>query len=92
LPRPPSPQDENNYWAFVYNVYTKPDHRGRGLARRIMETIHAWCRARGLKTVALNASEFGLYMTIGHQQPTFLKQPEMIKTCRLPCLTATNLN
>ncbi len=76
LPRPPSPQDENHYWAFVYNVYTEPDHRGRGLAHRIMETIHAWCRVRGLKTVALNASEFGrsLYESMGYQpNPAFLK-------------------
>jgi GNAT superfamily N-acetyltransferase len=60
----------------VYNVYTEPAHRGRGLARRIMETIHSWCRAQGLKTVALNASEFGrpLYESMGYQpNPAFLK-------------------
>jgi hypothetical protein len=40
-----------------------------------METIHAWCRARGLKTVALSASEFGrpLYEAMGYQpSPTLL--------------------
>ncbi len=75
LPRPPSPEDLNSHWAFVYNVYTEPAHRRRGLARRIMETIHAWCRARGLKTVALNASGFGrpLYEALGYQpNPTLL--------------------
>lgn len=69
LPRPPSPPDLNEQWAFVYNVYTEPSHRRQGLARRLMEIIHAWCRERGLKTVGLNASEFGrsLYESLGYQ-------------------------
>ncbi|MBI1878726.1 MAG: GNAT family N-acetyltransferase [Chloroflexi bacterium] len=56
-------------WAFVYNVYTEPPHRRQGLARRLMETIHQWCRERGLKFVGLNASEFGrpLYEALGYQ-------------------------
>ncbi|HXV98247.1 MAG TPA: GNAT family N-acetyltransferase [Anaerolineae bacterium] len=69
LPRPPSPQDFNEQWAFVYNVYTEPAHRRQGLARQIMETIHHWCRQRGLKTVGLSASEFGqpLYEALGYR-------------------------
>jgi GNAT superfamily N-acetyltransferase len=69
LPRPPSPQDFNEQWAFVYNVYTEPAHRRQGLARQIMETIHHWCRQRGLKTVGLSASEFGkpLYRALGYR-------------------------
>lgn len=69
LPRPPSPQDFNEQWAFVYNVYTEPPHRRQGLARQIMETIHHWCRQRGLKTVGLSASEFGkpLYQALGYR-------------------------
>jgi len=42
--------------AFVYNVYTEPAHRRQGLARRLMETIHAWCAADGVGAVALNAA------------------------------------
>jgi GNAT superfamily N-acetyltransferase len=69
LPRPPSPPDLNEQWAFVYNVYTEPSHRRQGLARQLMEAIHDWCRERGLKTVGLNASDFGrpLYKTLGYQ-------------------------
>lgn len=69
LPRPPSPQDLSDHLAFIYNVYTEPSHRRRGLARLIMETMHDWCRARGLKTIALHASEFGrpLYEALGYQ-------------------------
>ena len=42
--------------AFVYNVYTEPAHRRRGLARLIMDAIHAWCREEGIGSMALNAS------------------------------------
>jgi len=42
--------------AFVYNVYTEPMHRQRGLARRLMDTIHTWCAEHGVGAVALNAA------------------------------------
>lgn len=74
LPRPPSPLDLNEQWAFVYNVYTEPPHRRRGLARQLMSTIHQWCRDRGLKTVGLNASELArpLYESLGYRRPDTL--------------------
>jgi GNAT superfamily N-acetyltransferase len=69
LPWPPGPTDQNREKAYVYNVYTEPAHRRQGLARLIMETIHEWCRARGIRTVALHASEFGrpLYEALGYE-------------------------
>jgi GNAT superfamily N-acetyltransferase len=69
LARPPSPQDLNEQWAFVYNIYTELPHRRQGLAGRLMEIIHDRCRQRGLKTVGLNASEFGrpLYESLGYR-------------------------
>jgi GNAT superfamily N-acetyltransferase len=60
LPWPPSPRDAGDRLAFVYNVYTDAAHRRRGLARLVMDTIHAWCRNEGITSVALNASEDGL--------------------------------
>jgi len=42
--------------AFVYNVYTEPAHRKRGLARRLMDTVHTWCAEHGVGAVALNAA------------------------------------
>jgi len=57
--------------AVVYNVYTEPAHRRQGLARRIMDAIHAWCRDEGIASVALNASADGrpLYESMGYQLP-----------------------
>ena len=54
--------------AFVYNVYTEPAHRRRGLARLLMDAMHAWCRAHGIASMALNASRDGqpLYEVMGY--------------------------
>jgi len=59
IPWPPGPQYAGDRLAFVYNVYTEPSHRRRGLAKVVMETIHGWCRVEGIGSVALNASRDG---------------------------------
>ena len=54
---PPGPRPAaGEHLAFVYNVYTEPDHRNHGLARSVMDAIHAWCKAHGIAAVALNAA------------------------------------
>ena len=69
LPWPPGPHTLTNRIAFVYNVYTEHAHRQRGLARRVMETIHEWCRANRIGAVLLNASQAGqpLYESLGYR-------------------------
>jgi GNAT superfamily N-acetyltransferase len=69
LPWPPGPSYPIDRLAFVYNVYVEPSHRRRGLARLVMEEIHAFCRSHGIRSVALNASEDGrpLYEALGYQ-------------------------
>lgn len=66
---PPGPFYRGSQLAFVYNVYTEPEHRGQGLARRIMDAVHDFCRSRGIESAALNASQFGqpLYESMGYQ-------------------------
>ena len=68
LPWPPGPRYAGDRLAFVYNVYTDAAHRRRGLARLVMDTIHAWCRDAGITSMALNASEDGLslYESMGY--------------------------
>ena len=70
LPWPPGPRDMGDQLAFVYNVYTEAAHRRRGLARLVMETIHAWCRENGITSIALNASRDGqpLYQALGYSE------------------------
>lgn len=69
LPWPPGPQDQSGRCGFVYNVYVAPDHRRQGLARRLMETLHAWCRDEGVRLIGLNASHAGqpLYEALGYR-------------------------
>jgi GNAT superfamily N-acetyltransferase len=68
LPWPPGPRYFSGRLAFVYNVYTEPDHRRRGLGRMVMETIHGWCREERIGSLALNASQFGqsMYESLGY--------------------------
>lgn len=69
LPWPPGPGYSVDRLAFVYNVYVEPRHRRRGLARQVMEAIHAFCRANRIGSIALNASVDGrpLYEALGYQ-------------------------
>ena len=68
LPWPPGPRYFSGRLAFVYNVYTEPEHRRRGLGRMVMEAIHAWCREERIESLALNASRFGqsMYESLGY--------------------------
>ncbi len=68
LPWPPGPRYPGGRLAFVYNVYTEPEHRRRGLARLVMDTIHDWCRDADILSLALNASLDGqpIYESMGY--------------------------
>jgi GNAT superfamily N-acetyltransferase len=68
IPWPPGPQYPGETLAFVYNVYVEPAYRRRGLARLVMDAIHAWCRDNGVGSVALNTSRDGrpLYESMGY--------------------------
>jgi GNAT superfamily N-acetyltransferase len=72
IPWPPGPQYAGDRLAFVYNVYTEPQHRRRGLARLVMDTIHTWCCDEGIGSMALNASREGkpLYEAMGYAEST----------------------
>lgn len=68
IPWPPGPITMDPRCGFIFNVYTHPDHRQRGLARRLVEAMHEWCRSQGIERVVLNASVFGqpLYESMGY--------------------------
>ena len=64
---PASPKNPANRRALIVNVYTEPEFRGRGLARRMMLTILDWLKEQGFQMAALHASNAGkhLYETLG---------------------------
>jgi GNAT superfamily N-acetyltransferase len=55
--------------AWVVNMFTEPEHRRRGLARRLMATMLAGCRAEGMRFLYLHASDDGrpLYESLGFE-------------------------
>ena len=70
VPWPGSPEDPAPRRGWILNIYTEPEFRHRGIARRIMDEIVAWCAAEGFRAVALHASTFGrpLYESMGFRQ------------------------
>src|SRR5437763_1772708 len=66
---PGSVDDPRPCRAWVHNVYTEPEFRRLGLARRLMEAAVAWCRADGFASVNLHASVIGrpLYEAMGFE-------------------------
>jgi len=67
---PPNSRDLNLVRGYVMNVWTHPDHRRRGLARRLMQTALEEARRRDIKVTALHASDDGraLYEEFGYRQ------------------------
>jgi GNAT superfamily N-acetyltransferase len=51
----------------ILNVYTNPDSRRLGLARRLMELALEWCRVNRIRAVILHSSNEGrpLYEKLG---------------------------
>jgi GNAT superfamily N-acetyltransferase len=52
---------------LIVNVFTEPEWRRRGLARRLIEHILAWSREQGIDSIMLHASDHGraLYEQLG---------------------------
>jgi GNAT superfamily N-acetyltransferase len=64
---PGSPADPAPRRGWIQNVYTEPEFRRQGLARRLMEVVIAWCREEGFVFITLHASPYGrpLYEELG---------------------------
>jgi GNAT superfamily N-acetyltransferase len=79
VPWPPSPFDGSCDRAIIVNMYTEPEHRRRGLARRIVDRLVDLCRGRGLAVVRLNASDMGRPVYAG---AGFVESNEMVLRLR----------
>jgi GNAT superfamily N-acetyltransferase len=74
-PWPPHAYDLESRRATILNVYTDPAYRRRGIARRLMQTVIAWCKDQGFARVWLHASADGryLYETLGFEPSNEMK-------------------
>jgi GNAT superfamily N-acetyltransferase len=55
--------------AWILNLYTEPRARRQGVAKRLVQTMTAWCQRSGLGSVSLHASAAGrpMYERMGFQ-------------------------
>src|ERR1035441_3182048 len=75
-PWPAHPYDLECRRTTILNVYTDPDYRRRGIARKLMQTIIAWCQREGFARVTLHASDEGrhLYESLGFEPSNEMRQ------------------
>ncbi|MGA8500597.1 MAG: GNAT family N-acetyltransferase [Candidatus Sulfotelmatobacter sp.] len=68
-PWPAHPYDLECRRATILNVYTYPEYRRRGVARRLMQTMIDWCKREGFARVTLHASKDGrsVYEALGFE-------------------------
>ncbi|MGH2523745.1 MAG: GNAT family N-acetyltransferase [Anaerolineales bacterium] len=66
----PIPSDISGRRGRVMNVYTAPEYRRQGLARRLTIELIGWSRAHGLRFLDLDASAVGrgLYESLGFEE------------------------
>ena len=69
--RPPRTTEDSCRVGTIYNVYTYPEYRNRGLATAVMEILLEEAKKRNVTSVDLLASEQGmhLYEKLGFQYP-----------------------
>jgi GNAT superfamily N-acetyltransferase len=77
VPFQPGPREPRPARPYIVNVYTEPAYRRRGLARRLVEEMVAWCRAEGYAGVNLHASAEArpLYESVGFVPTNEMRLP-----------------
>lgn len=72
---PPNPDTALSLRAYIMNVYVAPAHRGKALARHLMDAVLDECKARGVRIVTLTASDAGrpTYEKMGFRPQAELK-------------------
>lgn len=65
----PSRLDPTPRRAWIHSVYIEPAFRRRGIGRQLTQTMVAWCREQGFRSIYLHASDQGrlLYESLGFE-------------------------
>jgi GNAT superfamily N-acetyltransferase len=75
---PPHPSHPlQNSRGYILNLYVDPDHRGKGLARRLMQAAEDQFARLGIDFMTLHASDAGrsVYASLGWQATTEMAKP-----------------
>ena len=73
---PPSFTNKIGVRGYITNVYTGPEHRGKGLAKTLLKMLLDDAKSRGIKKIWLGASKLGrpLYEKLGFiQQESYME-------------------
>ncbi|MDO5118726.1 MAG: GNAT family N-acetyltransferase [Coriobacteriales bacterium] len=75
--KPPSPRFPHGHTGVLFNVFTLPEHRRQGLARRVMNRLIDDARARALDVLELHATDDGypLYRLLGFEDDRYTHVP-----------------
>jgi len=68
--RLPSPNNHLGHGGYVQYVWTEPEFRGRGLARRVLTELLEWFREAGVANVDLRATTIAepIYRSLGFHE------------------------
>ncbi|MDC7286346.1 GNAT family N-acetyltransferase [Blautia schinkii] len=63
----PSPDNPDGGCAYLMNIYTCPEFRGKGVGRKVVNWLIQQAQSRGIEKIYLETSEIGrsLYQEIG---------------------------
>lgn len=63
----PTFHNSSGYKAYIMNMYTKPEYRRKGIAYRILDTLVADSKRKGISAISLEATDMGrpLYKAYG---------------------------
>lgn len=69
FPMPPNKRQPHRKRGFVSSVYTRPEYRRQGIARRLMEMLLDYAREQRIQRLILWASDMGrpLYEALGFE-------------------------
>lgn len=70
-------QVSGDRYAHIFLLYVSPEHRGRGIAKALMERAQNWAKARGDRQIGLmvfpsNQPALNLYSRLGYQTQSLL--------------------
>jgi ribosomal protein S18 acetylase RimI-like enzyme len=77
VPKPPSPRFPHGRTGVLFNVYTRPAYRRRGLARQVMSALIEEAHRRQLDVIELHATDDGypLYHSLGFADDSNTHRP-----------------
>lgn len=73
--------------AYVYAVATHPDHRGKGLCRKLMAGTHDFLKAEGYTAALLRPADPGLrrmYAAMGYRDCTYVSELDAVAGTPVP--------